>query len=291
MLYSNNTSFAIRAYGLERAVEMMIEAGFPAIDISFSSLNLAETFEGDWRSRFEAIRKTADAAGVIINQGHAPFGGGYDVYVTEKVPYIPQVLEASGILGIDNLVVHPLQKGRYYGHEKELFDMNMEFYRGLAPYAKSTGVKISIENMWQINPISRHIVDDVCADPHELVAYYDTLDDADAFTICLDIGHVALCNREPEDAVRIIGHDRLGSLHVHDVDYLSDLHTIPGASRVNWENVCRALGEIDYKGVFTLEADGFPGRYPKELFPTICKFMNDVAKYYSDKVDSYRPAK
>lgn len=291
MLYSNNTSFAIRAYGLERAVEMMIEAGFPAIDISFSALDMAETFSGDWKGRFEAVRKMADDAGVIINQGHAPFGGGYNVYVNEKVPFIPKVLEASAILGIDNLVVHPLQTGRYYGREKELFDMNMEFYRGLAPYAKSTGVKISIENMWQVHPVTRHIVDDVCADPHELVAYYDTLDDADAFTICLDIGHVALCNREPEDAVRIIGHDRLGSLHVHDVDYLSDLHTLPGASRINWENVCKALGEIDYKGAFTLEADGFCTRYPKELFPSICKLMNDVAKFYSDKVDSYRPAK
>ena len=291
MLYSNNTSFAIRGYGLERAVEMMIEAGFPAIDISFSSLDMAETFSGDWKGRFEAVRKMADDAGVIINQGHAPFGGGYNVYVTEKVPFIPKVLEASAIFGIDNLVVHPLQTGRYYGREKELFDMNMEFYRGLAPYAKSTGVKISLENMWQFHPVTRRIVDDVCADPHELVAYYDTLDDADAFTICLDIGHVALCNREPEDAIRAIGHDRLGALHVHDVDYVSDLHTAPYVSKLNWDNICRALGEIDYKGEFTLETDHFFRKADNDFYPVALKFLADTARHLAKKVDGYRDNK
>ncbi len=96
-------------------------------------------------------------------------------------------------VGIRQVVVHPLQRGRYYGHEQELFDMNMEFYRSLAPYAREAGVRIAIENMWQNHPVNGHIVDDVCANPHELAAYYDTLDDPDCFTVCLDLGHVALC--------------------------------------------------------------------------------------------------
>ena len=41
------------------------------------------------------------------------------------------------------------------------------------------------------------------------------------------------------------------------IDYVDDLHTLPGVEKINWENVCRALGEIDYKGEFTLEADNF----------------------------------
>ena len=175
--------------------------------------------------------------------------------------------------------------------EKELFDMNMEFYRGLAPYAKSTGVKISLENMWQVHPVTRRIVDDVCADPHELVAYYDTLDDADAFTICLDIGHVALCNREPEDAVRIIGHDRLGSLHVHDVDYVSDLHIQPGLGKVRWDRVCRALADVDYKGPFTLEAGRTYQNLDDEVIPSVLKFMADQTRHLADKVEKYKAEK
>ena len=56
--------------------------------------------------------------------------------------------------------------------------------------------------MWQHNPTSHLIVDDICADPKELADLYDALDDPGHFTVCLDIGHVPLCNREPEDAIR-----------------------------------------------------------------------------------------
>ena len=177
------------------------------------------------------------------------------------MPQMPRVFAFAGRVGIRQVVVHPLQRGRYYGHEQELFDMNMEFYRSLAPYAREAGVRIAIENMWQNHPVNGHIVDDVCANPHELAAYYDTLDDPDCFTVCPDLGHVALCGREPEDAVRVLGHDRLGALHIHDVDYVNDLHNLPGMGGIRWDAACRALADIRYRG----ENDTGSGALPVAL--------------------------
>ena len=284
MIYSTQTFDPVKRFGLEKGVELLCEAGYPALDYSISYVKE----ESDLPSEGEVakMKAVADRYGVFFNQAHAPFG--YELFTTKTLAFLPKIFAVCQKLGVRQMVIHPLQPGRYYGHEKEIFDLNVDFYRSIAPLAKDSGVKIAMENMWQHNPVSRLIVDDICADPKELADLFDAVDDPDNFTVCLDIGHVPLCNREPEDAVRIIGHDRLGALHVHDVDYKSDLHTLPGMGKVNWDAVCRALGEIDYKGEFTLEADNFLVRFENDFYPTALRFMADRAKYLADKVDSYR---
>ena len=289
MLYSNQTDFLSAKYGLETAVDMMIEAGYTAIDVSMFKTDCVP-FTDDYREVAERLKSKADAAGVKFVQAHAPFGGGYENYTQKLVPLLPRAFEFCSLLGICAIVVHPIQKGRYYGREKELFDMNVEFYRSLAPIAKQYGVKIAIENMWQWHPVNRQqIVDDICANPEELAAMYDALNDPEAFTVCLDIGHVALCGREPDDAIRTIG-SRLGCLHVHDVNYREDLHTLPGASKVNWDKVCRALAQVDYQGSFNMESDAFYLGFIPEQHKTVTKFMVDIARSFAEKVEEYKNA-
>ena len=285
MLFSCQTSYLASCFGIETATDMLIQAGYTAVDLSTFGNN-AYMFTENWQETAKALRVRAESRGACFNQAHAPFGGGYDHYTGVLIPTFPRVFAFCELLGVRQIVVHPLQKGRYYGHEKELFNMNMDFYRSLIPLSEKHGIKIAIENMWQGHPVTHRICDDVCADPHELAAYYDTLNDPEHFTVCLDIGHVALCGREPEDAVRILGHDRLGALHVHDVDYVSDLHTVPYLGRINWQNVLEALASIDYKGEFTMESDAFLSRYPEDILPLATRFMADTSKYLADKLDA-----
>ena len=288
MLYSSNTSFVINRpnIGLFKGIEMFIDAGFPAIDLSLTKYGFV--MEDNYKETAKELRKLVESRGVFFNQAHAPFGGGYDKYTTETVPNFPRIFEFCGLLGIKNIVVHPLQRGRYYGQEEVLFELNMDFYSKLAPYAKDAGIKIAIENMWHNDPHTGYIVGDTCADPHELVRYYDTLNDPDAFTVCLDLGHVGLCGREPEDAVKIIGRDRLGAIHAHDVDYVNDLHTLPGLSKLNYDAICHALADIDYSGEFTLEAEYFAKNFPDEHMPSVLRFMSDTAKLYADRIEKYK---
>ena len=283
MLYSTQTSTLASRYGIFKAVELLMDAGYPALDLSCFGNNAFITGE-DWEENAERLKAMGDARGVVFNQAHAPFGGGYDHYTQKLIPTFPRGFGFCARLGVRQIVVHPLQKGRYYGHEAELFRMNMEFYSSLIPLSEKYGIKIAIENMWQTHPVTGRICDDVCADPHELAAYYDTLNDPDHFTVCLDIGHVALCGREPEDAIRALGHDRLGALHVHDVDYVNDLHTIPYVGRVCWDRVVDALAEIRYKGEFTMESDAFLHKYPDDFMPTAARFMADTSRYLAEKL-------
>lgn len=285
MLYSCQTSYLTSRLGSQSAAaDALMDAGYPAIDISLFGRN-DYLFEPCWQDTAKELYERARARGVVYNQAHAPFGGGYDHYTQKLIPTFPRVFEFCEVLGVRQIVVHPLQKGRYYGRERELFDMNMEFYRSLVPLSEKHGIKIAIENMWQTHPVTHRICDDVCADPHELAAYYDTLNDPKHFTVCLDIGHVALCGREPEDAIRILGKDRLGALHVHDVDYCNDLHTIPYIGRINWDRVVESLADIGYTGEFTMESDAFLAPYNAEFLPTATRFMADTTKHLAYRLE------
>lgn len=286
MRFSSTTDYLSKKYGEEEAVKMLIEAGYTAIDFSMFNIS-ALPFTDDYREMAEKLVKLAKENGVVFNQAHAPFTSKTEVYENELVPLMPRAFEFASLLGIKNIVVHPRQNGRYYGREEELFQKNVEFYTALKPIAKKFGVKMALENMWQRHPVAKYICDDVCAPPEELARLYDTLNDPEVFTVCLDLGHVALCGREPEDAIRILG-KRIGCLHVHDVDYKDDLHTLPGVAKINWDKVCRALADIDYKGDITLEADNFYLGFLPEMNKTATKFMADTAKSLVEKIEFYK---
>ncbi|MBR2650082.1 MAG: sugar phosphate isomerase/epimerase [Clostridia bacterium] len=290
MIISTQTLFLAKQYGLVKSVEMLADAGFDAIDISMDDVSSPIFGEG-YREFAEQLLAVARERGVKFIQAHAPFGGGYNNYINNLLPYMPRAFEFCSLVGIRNIVVHPPQPMRYYGNEQKIFDMSIEFYKSLAPVAKQYGVRIAIENMWQRHPINQNIVDDIIADPAELARMYDTLADPETFTVCLDIGHVALCGREPEDAVRTVGGERLGCLHVHDVDYRSDLHTLPGVSKINWQRVCEALAEVDYKGAFNLEADNFYLGFIPEQHAIAAKFMADISRAFANKIEELKAAK
>ena len=288
MLFSTNTFALAAKIGYQKCVELIARAGFTAVDFSFHGYAQERIPEGA-DDLMRQCRAAAEENGAVFNQAHAPFGGGYDAYTSIRVPLLPEIFRLSSLLGVRQIVVHPLQRSYYAGHEGELFKENLAFYRTLAPYAKENGLKIAIENMWRRHEKSRYIADDVLAPPEELRDLFDALDDDEAFTVCLDIGHVTLCNhREPADAIRILGHDRLGALHVHDTDYKEDLHTLPFMGKIDWRSVTDALGEIDYKGELTLEAHQFQENVPSELLPATMRYMAETARYLAEQIEAAR---
>ena len=291
MEFSTQTETLVTMFPAEEAIDILLDAGYPCLDMSLFGSGEA-LVDGDWKGCAAELRKRVEDRGARFNQAHAPFGGGCEYYTGTTVPRLPRFFDFAAALGAEDIVVHPLQDGPYHGNEKALFERNVEFYRALAPAAKDAGLKIAIENMWQCHKrVPGLIVDDVCAPPDEHAALLDALDDPMAFTICLDIGHAAICGFEPDESIRTIGGTRLGALHVHDVNYRQDNHTLPGIHNIDWDAVCRALGEVGYKGVFTLEADNFLKGFGAEFARPAARFMAERAKFLADKVDSYRAAK
>ena len=145
--------------------------------------------------------------------------------------------------------------------------------------------------MWQKEAKTRRIGHDSCSHMEELIRYIDDLGGTEHFVACLDIGHTTLVGFEPQDCIRKLGHKYLHALHVHDNDYVSDQHNLPGQGKIDWEEVCRALGEIDYDGDFTYEASNFQRHFPEDMLPMALRFMVEVGEHLCKKIDGYRPIK
>ncbi len=280
------------------SIEIVKTAGFDAMDYSLMDMVDDDApFNGEnYRELALELRKTCDEKQMPITQTHAPFtftaAQWDDPETFEKViiPRMIRAIEISGILGAEAMIVHPIHHSQYRGHEEELFDRNMAFYRRLIPYAEQSSVKIAVENLFQKDPERKYIVPSVCSDPYEFVRYIDTLN-SPWITACLDVGHVALpvSDYTAADVVRILGHHRLGALHIHDNDYSRDQHQLPYLGKLNWVEICKALGEIDYQGDFTYEVNGqFIFDVDEGFIPVGAKIMADVGKYLVSMVEKHR---
>lgn len=286
---------------LEDQIRLFKAAGFTAMDYGLGELIRDDSLlSGDgWREEAQAIREICDRLEFPVVQTHAPFKftveqwDDPELFETVTFPRIVRSLEISSILGARVSVVHPIHHMLYQGHAEEIFAQNMVYYRRLIPYCEQFGVKIAVENMFQKDPRRKCIVHDTCSRPEEMIRYVDTLN-SPWIVACLDVGHVALPvqDTEPWDFIRALGHDRLQSLHIHDNDFTGDQHLVPYLGKIRWEEVCRALGEIDYQGDFTYEVKPTMVRENEVSFqPIAARFMGDVGKHLVEMIDANRPRK
>jgi sugar phosphate isomerase/epimerase len=292
----------VERFGWEKTAEICKKAGFDSMDYSLGCMEKPEDIFNDKKEYIkaaEALRRVIDLNGLPVTQTHAPFVyyGWKDPKVYEEfiMPSIRRSIEVSAILGAKVTVVHPLHHFVYKGNEEEIYEKNMEFYRSLIPICKAYGIKVGIENMFQRELLRAHISFDTCATIAEFIRYVDTLD-SEYMVACLDIGHVGLpvTDERAWDFIRALGHDRLQALHVHDNDYRNDRHALPYQGKIDWDEVTRALGEIDYKGDFTYELDGkviVPEGMDDAFIPTQVKYIADVGKLLCSKIEKQRIVK
>ncbi len=301
MELSNNISFLADKYGNRRAAEMCKIAGFTACDYSLGSLEKDDTplSSDNYREVATDIRKEIEAGGLKITQTHAPFhfsGKQWDtpeIFEEYVFPKFIRTLEITALLGAPIAVVHPLHHWEYRGHEDEIFEKNMVYYRRLIPYCKEFGVKVGVENMWQKDRKRNMNSFDTCGTIPEFLRYIDTLD-SEYMVACLDVGHVGLPEQldEAQDFVRALGHDRLHSLHIHDNDYRGDQHQLPYLGKLNWAEITKALGEIDYDGDFTYEVNAaIPCNVPEHFIQTAVNYMGAVGLDLVRQVEENRPKK
>ena len=75
MILSTQTDYLGRKFGEERAIEIIAEAGFDAVDLSmFGMKDDSSVFlKNNYKEFAEKLKETAQSKGVFFNQAHAPF--------------------------------------------------------------------------------------------------------------------------------------------------------------------------------------------------------------------------
>jgi len=287
MLISTQTSHAVGRLGYEQGILTLKNAGYDCLDLSLFEMIRDDSIyiAGDWRAAVKERKAFADANGIKFNQSHAPFSFAWaDENIRENIakPRVEQSLEVSAMMGVDIVVVHPLHWMPYLGHEKEAFDLNVAYYKSLVPLARQLGVRIALENMWQKEVKRKCICTDVAGFAKDHADIIDAID-SEYVVACLDVGHCSLVGEEAEDTIRVLGHDRLKSVHLHDNDYQGDRHTLPGLGMMNWDNIMKAFDDIKYDGEFTYEADNFLKGFDNDYFPKAVEFMVQTARHLISK--------
>jgi len=259
MILSQTTTCAVK-FGDEKAIELIAKAGFDAVDFSMNDLQNDNSvlLSANFKSYVEMLCDVAKRNNVFFNQGHAlSYVYHEDKEIARRLLIERNIraLEIAGLMGIKTLVIHPVESGDYIGREQYVFEENVKYFKALLPYAHKYGVKLACENMWCSDKKKGVRTGSVCSNPYEHAYYVDAVAD-EMLVACLDVGHSSIAGRQAQDCIRVLG-KRLGALHIHDNDYLDDMHTLPGLSEMNWDEITKALAQVDYQGDFTLETDHF----------------------------------
>jgi len=271
VILSTEFNYASILFGTEAAIKIVADAGFKGLDYSMFDLTREDNpvNHSDYESRMQSFRKIAEDCGVCFNQTHAPFPSFKKdevEYNAKTLPMLIRAIEATAILGAPHVVMHPQPVG------DGTLEKNIEFFSNLAPYCKQYGVKIAIENL---------IAPSYFGAAPELAGLLDALD-PQCFTGLVDIGHASI-NGNAAEFLRGMG-SRVTALHVHDNDGVHDSHNMPYNKGLNWDEICAALKEIDYKGDLTYEAGFYVRQFPKELAPAAYRMMAQTGEYLISKI-------
>ncbi len=294
MRISNHTKLIEDRFGREEAIRMIARAGFDCVDLSMFDMEHgwdSPFFREDYVEYAQKLKTVAQECGVYFNQAHAPFAMDMSVMeekseAWEEVLFrIRRAIEVAGIVGARNIVVHPVQYFIYWNTDPQVMKQkNLEFYTALIPTAKAAGVRICIENMHRMDTNSRVVRHSVCSSPYELAEYVDMCNTVeDCFCACLDVGHCGLTGHDPVNAIHVLG-SRLQAVHIHDVDYTWDMHTLPLTASMDHYAIVKALAEIGYPGEYTLEAYRFLHPFRPDFYQEAMNFMGKVTRHLVNSV-------
>lgn len=285
MFISTEIQSAANKIGMERAVEEVAKAGFDAFDFSMFDMARYDWQKGvavfpssplngpEYLSFARKLRRIGEDNGIFCNQSHAPF----PTYCPEIRDFMRRALECTAEAGGKICVIHPCND--------DTPEQNAEYYASLLPFAKSVGVKIATENMYDWDGTEDHASAAACSEEKSFLRHLELGNDP-YLVACLDIGHAemrGLGTTAPAMIQALGGH--LQALHVHDNDRWHDSHQLPGTMDIDFDAVTAALKEIGYKGEFTLEADRYLTDAAPEEVPEKLKIMANTARKLAMKCE------
>lgn len=257
-------NYYLSRYGLEAGMARMKAHGFDALDYQYFCDTTCELFtvsEREYEQMLLHVRDVAAENGIEISQTHGPWRWPPQDFTeedrAERFEKMAKSIRGTAILGCENFVIHPIMPfGDDRDPEPERFwQMNYEFMGRLCDVAKEYDITVCFENMPMLAlSMSR---------PADTLRFVKTLNHPN-MKVCLDTGHCSVFREQPGDAVRLIGKDYLRVLHVHDNDAAGDRHWLPYTGFIDWEDFNRALHDIGFEGVVSLETS-VPPTIPDDL--------------------------
>ena len=225
-------------YSAEKAASRLAILGYEGIDMGFDYWTFEDSpFRSenymDWA---RGLRAHADEIEIPYTHAHSPGQSDSDFWLERSI-------EASAVLGVKYLVVHPIFKidDEIIQDRDTFISVNAEAIRRWLPLAQERNVVLLSENiLWGAS-----------ADPHMIADLVKTVD-SPYFGWCFDVGH-AWCSGFAPDVITSCSVAPL-SLHIQDNHGNGDEHLIPGDGTIDFDVFFAALKKVGYRGDCVLEA-------------------------------------
>lgn len=262
---SSSMSSFCRKMDIAEAMQLLVQAGFEAVDFPFSAYSTdpnSPMMRESWRQWVREVKALSEQLNLPIFQAHASWhqaiGDGFRYEAPDEVYY--RTMEACHMLGCRNLIFHPLRQPNRVDSlsmRRRIHDYNVRWFHDLVSAAEQFDVVINLENTFD----SHHTQtgNDL---PYPYTTAQDMLDlmhdiGSSRVAICLDTGHANISAQNIPDMIRRFRGD-LATVHLNDnYGYISpvyeDLHLFPGYGRIEWDEVFKALREIKFRGIYNIE--------------------------------------
>lgn len=293
----------------EKGFKALKNAGFSCADFSlngylknsdlynFQKNSFFDQSVEELETFFEAHKKGAEAAGILINQMHMP----YPVYVPnadkklneylfQKVA--PKSLHICKYFNCSYIVLHGFKLARFLGSEEAEWQQTEKLIHSLAPLAKELGITICVENLY--DSIAGHLVEGPCCNVRKVIERIDRINEqykAEILGFCFDTGHANIVGLDMEKFITALNF-RLKVLHIHDNDGISDLHQIPytftktreNMASTDWDGFIQGLRSIKFDKVLSFETAPVLTAFPEEMRMDALQFINRIGNFFAGKI-------
>ena len=219
---------------------------------------------------------------MTVSQSHAPFYNVIDPnypYREEEEEMVRRSIIASSELGAGIVVIHGGSLPYCPDYRKNKRE-NIEYLKPHLELAAEYGVKIAIENLFDINDSEKRVrVPRYLADPEDLIDLVDTLHQSyDNVGIVWDFGHANLMHWNQPECLEMMG-DRLIATHVQDNYGVIDDHLLPYLGTIEWEPIMKTLKKINYQGAFAYETHKMTDRLPDPMIDAMMRYAYELGEY------------
>lgn len=214
------------------------DAGFDAVTLDVCGMAYAPIFEEYSVKACEMVKQI----GLEIESVHFPFCDWVDFaspWENDRQEIIKWVVKMGKILEKYNVRCYVFHPGGSSCKEETRAKFLEKLTDSASQIAKQLNTYICVENMvggTLLNTASK------------LKEYADNCGDA---KVVIDVNH--LLHDKQEDAIRLIGGDKLKMIHISDYDGVYERHFMPGEGVIDWMAVIGALEEIGFDGAFNFE--------------------------------------
>lgn len=239
------------------AIKLFKGSKFRYLDYSFSCA-LSDPndllLSDNWEEAIFTCKRVADELGFSFVQAHAPLNAARGEHFEKVTLATIRSIEACGILGIKNMVIHSgcFSECKYPDDQLAYFKANEPFFRALIPAMERHNVHILFENT-----TAKHLGDGMyfpilARDLNKFVEYMAH----PLFGAAWDVGHAHMDGIDHYSQIMEMGQN-LKAIHVHDNNGQTDQHTAPFCGTLDFDSLMKGLIDSGYQGYFTLESGGF----------------------------------